>query len=87
MASVHHESDFEPRLGRSVSIDQAAQLLNVSRRTIYNRIKEGRLKTIRTLAGSRRVLLESLYELGFRPQAFPTSASAASFTVRPVTRN
>jgi len=31
---------LEPRLGRSVSIDQAATLLNVSRRTIYNRIRE-----------------------------------------------
>lgn len=77
----------EPRLGRSVSIDQAAQLLKVSRRTIYNRIKEGRLHTIRTLGGSQRVLVESLYELGFRPQAFPTSAAAASFAVRPVNRN
>lgn len=77
----------EPRLGRSVSIDQAAQLLNVSRRTIYNRIRDGRLQTIRTLGGSQRVLVESLYDLGFRPQAFPASAAAASFEPRPVTRN
>ena len=77
----------EPRLGRSVSIDQAAALLNVSRRTVYNRIRDGRLLTIRTLGGSQRVLVESLYELGFRPQAFPTSASAATFTVRPTTRS
>ena len=77
----------EPRLGRSVSIDQAAQLLNVSRRTIYNRIRDGRLHTIRTLGGSQRVLVESLYDLGFRPQSFPTSAAAATFEPRPVTRN
>jgi excisionase family DNA binding protein len=74
----------EPRLGRSVSIDQAAQLLNVSRRTIYNRIRDGRLQTIRTLGGSQRVLVESLYDLGFRPQPFSTSASAVTFAVRPV---
>jgi excisionase family DNA binding protein len=49
-----------PRLGRSVSIDHAAQLLGVSRRTVYNRIREGRLLTIRTLGGSQRVLIESL---------------------------
>lgn len=73
----------EPRLGRSVSIDQAAALLNVSRRTIYNRIRDGRLMTIRTLGGSQRVLVESLYDLGFRPQAFSTSAAAATFAVRP----
>ena len=71
------------RLGRSVTIDQAAQLLNVSRRTIYYRIRDGRLQTIRTIGGSQRVLVESLYNLGFRPQAFSTSASAASFGVRP----
>ena len=74
----------ELRLGRSVSIDQAAQLLNVSRRTIYNRIRDGRLHTIRTLGGSQRVLVESLYDQGFRPQPFSTTASAASFDVRPV---
>jgi excisionase family DNA binding protein len=53
-------SSFEPRLGRSVTIDQAAQLLGVSRRTVYYRIREGRLRTIRTLGGSQRVILESL---------------------------
>jgi excisionase family DNA binding protein len=74
-------------MGRSVSIDQAAQLLNVSRRTIYNRIREGRLQTMRTLGGSQRVLVESLYDLGFRPQPFSTGASAASLAVRAVTRN
>ena len=73
----------ELRLGRSVSIDQAAHLLNVSRRTIYTRIRDGRLHTIRTLGGSQRVLVESLYDLGFRPQAFSASASAATFAVRP----
>jgi len=54
------ENGFEPRIGRSVSLDQAADLLGVSRRTIYNRIREGRLRTIRTLGGSQRVLLESV---------------------------
>ncbi len=54
------EIGFEPRIGRSVSLDHAAQLLGVSRRTIYNRIREGRLQTIRTLGGSQRVLLDSV---------------------------
>ena len=53
---------LEPRIGRSVSLDHAAQLLNVSRRTIYNRIREGRLRTIRTLGGSQRVLVDSVHE-------------------------
>lgn len=51
---------FEARIGRSVSLDHAAELLGVSRRTIYNRIRDGRLQTIRTLGGSQRVLIESV---------------------------
>jgi excisionase family DNA binding protein len=77
----------EPRLGRSVSIDQAAHLLKVSRRTIYNRIRDGRLKTLRTVGGSQRVLVESLCAQGFLPQAFSTSAAAVSFSARSVTHN
>ena len=60
------ESVFEagvgPRIGRSVSLDHAAELLGVSRRTIYNRIRDGRLQTIRTLGGSQRVLLDSVQD-------------------------
>jgi len=53
-------SGFGPRIGRSVSLDHAAEMLGVSRRTIYNRIREGRLQTIRTLGGSQRVLVDSV---------------------------
>jgi excisionase family DNA binding protein len=60
MASIAPENGFEPRIGRSVSLDHAAELLGVSRRTIYNRIREGRLQTIRTLGGSQRVLIDSV---------------------------
>ena len=55
------ETAFQPQLGRSVTIDQAAHLLGVSRRTVYYRIREGRLQTIRTIGGSQRVLLQSVY--------------------------
>jgi excisionase family DNA binding protein len=41
-------------------LDDAATLLGVSRRTIYNRIRDGRLQTVRTLGGSQRVLLTSV---------------------------
>lgn len=75
-----------PRLGRSVSIDQAAELLHVSRRTIYNRIRDGRLVTIRTIGGSQRVLLESLNELGISSQLL-SSPIQSSFTVRPIAGN
>jgi excisionase family DNA binding protein len=88
-ATLHIESQtIEHRLGRSVSIDQAALLLNVSRRTIYNRIRDGRLQTMRTLGGSQRVLIESIYELGARPQVIPSSDTpAASYAERALTGN
>jgi excisionase family DNA binding protein len=62
LTALTSSSHFEPRIGRSVSLDQAAQLLGVSRRTIYNRIREGRLQTIRTMGGSQRVLLDSVQD-------------------------
>jgi excisionase family DNA binding protein len=55
-------------MGRSVSLDQAAELLGVSRRTIYNRIRDGRLQTVRTIGGSQRVLLDSV-EGEFQPKS------------------
>jgi excisionase family DNA binding protein len=70
-----------PRLGRSVSLDQAAQLLGVCRRTIYNRIRDGRLQTIRTPGGSQRVLLDS-----FRTLVTGASDNAAGKTGKPIER-
>ena len=62
-ASYLSATSFQPQLGRSVTIDQAAALLGVSRRTVYYRIREGRLHTVRTLGGSQRVLVASLEAL------------------------
>src|SRR5262245_21469769 len=64
-----------PQLGRSVSIEHAARILNVSRRTIYNRIRDGRLETIRTIGGSQRVVLASITN--------PTSREAHPVQPRP----
>jgi excisionase family DNA binding protein len=47
-------------MGRTLFIDEAAAVLGVSRRTVYYRIRQGRLKTIRTRCGSQRVLLTSI---------------------------
>jgi excisionase family DNA binding protein len=73
LADSTSENGFAPRIGRSVSIDHAAELLGVSRRTIYNRIRDGRLRTIRTIGHSQRVLVESLFEQS-EPGADPRSA-------------
>ena len=48
---------------RSLFIDDAARVMGVSRRTVYYRICEGRLRTIRTRCGSQRVLWSSLEAL------------------------
>jgi excisionase family DNA binding protein len=58
-------SDADPaaRSERSFLIDDAARLLGVSRRTVYYRIREGRLLTIRARCGSQRVLLSSIEAL------------------------
>ena len=54
---------FVPRIGRSISMDHAAELLGLSRRTLYHRIRGGSLQTVRTPNGSQRVLIESVIEL------------------------
>jgi excisionase family DNA binding protein len=55
--------ELQPEVGRSVSIEHATQILRISRRTIYYYIRDGRLRTIRTLGGSQRVLLASIEEM------------------------
>ena len=50
-ADVPDTQVFEPRIGRSVSLDHAAEMLGVSRRTIYNRIREGGCRP----SGPRRI--------------------------------
>ena len=65
---------FEQQLGRSVTIDQAAALLHVSRRTIYNRIRDGlrlsqsRIAKLGELPDLAGFLLKS--DLGLTPEAF-----------------
>jgi len=74
MALAERSSDtagLSPRIGRSVSLDHAAELLGVSRRTIYNRIREGRLLTVRTIGGSQRVLIDSVEEESRTTKAVP----------------
>jgi len=48
---------------QSFLVEHAAALLGVSRRTVYYRIREGKLRTVRTIGGSQRVLLESIERL------------------------
>jgi excisionase family DNA binding protein len=56
---------------RSLLIDEAAAALGVSRRTIYYRIRQGRLATIRTRGGSQRVLWSSLEGVDLQADCAP----------------
>src|SRR5262245_62440740 len=59
----HMSNSLDPLAARrSVFVEDAATLLGVSRRTVYYRIREGHLQTIRTRCGSQRVLIESIEE-------------------------
>ena len=62
---------------RSVFVEEAATLLGVSRRTVYYRIRQGKLRTIRTRCGSQRILLESIEAL-LREEAVKRAARRAA---------
>jgi excisionase family DNA binding protein len=68
---------------RSFLVEDAAILLGVSRRTVYYRIREGRLRTIRTRCGSQRVLLESIEGLLREDQGKRAARRAALFGLAP----
>jgi excisionase family DNA binding protein len=60
-------------VAQTLLIDDAAQLMGVSRRTVYYRIREGRLVTIRTKCGSQRVLVSSIRRLLQEMAGLPSS--------------
>jgi excisionase family DNA binding protein len=64
---------------RSLLIDQAAELLGVSRRTVYYWIRDGRLRTVRTRSVSKRVTLDSIEE-ALRERRVKARGAAASDT-------
>ena len=77
------DTDAAARSERSFLIDDAARLLGVSRRTVYYRIREGRLLTIRARCGSQRVLLSSIEALvGGRQEAGTATEREAADVLR-----
>jgi excisionase family DNA binding protein len=66
---------------QAVSIMKAAQLVGVSRRTIYNWLASGKLDYVRTAGGSVRIFVDSLWRDPARSgeHAAPTSAVVSSF--------
>lgn len=55
-------SDAAPTREPTVNIDQAAALVGVSRRTIYNWLHAGKLQYVRTAGGSIRIFPASLWQ-------------------------
>src|SRR5204863_7129795 len=72
----HRSCPAVAAMDRTLFIEEAAALLGVSRRTVYYRIREGRLQTIKTRCGSQRVLLSSLEALA-RDEAAKRNARRA----------
>ena len=72
---------------RSVLLDKAAEILGVSRRTVYYRIREGRLRTVRTRCGSQRVLMESIEALLRERMKPATDQTAGASDIDPCERS
>src|SRR5262245_4221076 len=66
------------RMPRTILVEQAAALLGVSRRTVYYRIRDGKLRTVRTRGGSQRVLVESIEELQAQQVRDPAAAALST---------
>jgi excisionase family DNA binding protein len=67
---------------QAVSIMKAAQMVGVSRRTIYNWLASGKLDYVRTAGGSVRIFVDSLWRDPVRSgeHAAPTGAVISGLT-------
>lgn len=67
---------------QAVSIMKAAQLVGVSRRTIYNWLAGGKLDYVRTAGGSVRIFVDSLWRDPLRSgeHAAPSSPVVSTLT-------
>ena len=65
---------------KTVSINQASELVGVGRRTIYNWMSAGKLEYVRTAGGSVRIYADTLW----RSHSLHGKSSADSSTSTPV---
>jgi excisionase family DNA binding protein len=66
-------------MARSLLIQDAAAVLGVCRRTVYYWIHDGKLRTVKTRGGTRRVTTESIAEV-LRARRVKSRAAAVSGT-------
>jgi excisionase family DNA binding protein len=69
---------------QAISIMKAAELVGVSRRTIYNWLASGKLEYVRTAGGSVRIFVDSLWRDPLASTRRATSESAVDTMVRPL---
>jgi len=62
----------------TISIRQACELVDVSRRTIYNWLANGKLEYVRTAGGSVRIFIDTLWRDPVRRPRFPNRRSSSS---------
>lgn len=67
---------------QAVSIMKAAEIVGVSRRTIYNWLASGKLEYVRTAGGSVRIFTDSLWRDadGSSEQSAPSSVATSRLT-------
>lgn len=71
---------------RTLLITDAARLMGVSRRTVYYRLREGRLESIKTRGGSRRIVVRSvewLRQQGMRKNAAVRGRGRGAVSAKP----
>jgi excisionase family DNA binding protein len=74
---------------QAVSIIKAAEIVGVSRRTIYNWLAGGKLEYVRTAGGSVRIFVDTLWRdpaeshpRSVLPPVFEAAATAADYAPR-----
>jgi len=68
---------------KTISIRQACELLDVSRRTIYNWMASAKVEYIRTAGGSTRIFVDTLWRT---PDDTPVSGSDSRGVRAPVSQ-
>ncbi len=71
---------------KTISIRQACELADVSRRTIYNWIASGKVERIRTAGGSARIYVDTLWRTPDDPAVFHSDSRGAGAAARQRTR-
>lgn len=62
-------STTEPLRRQTASIAKACELVGVSRRTIYNWMRDNKVEWVETASGTRRIYVDTLWNVPLSPEA------------------